>query len=338
MNSTLSPWNELPARLLRSVGVYRHGIASLRQVDDQALRQYTDWLSRGMHAGMDYLERYPDIRRDPRMLLDGATTVISCAFPYFTPISRTHGTANIALYALGTDYHEVVRNRLEQAAEAIRDTFGGQTRVCVDTAPLRERYWALHSGLGFIGTNNHLIIPGAGSYFFLGEILTTAPSAATRHRLRTVRTVRARMSHRSHHPGRLGRCPQMSLLPHHRAPGRFPRGHRPAWMPLRMRPLRSGVPAQCPPAAHRHPRTHAPTRTARPHTLRHPCHGCRSIRPHIPALSHKAGKTIRHATQRQSHPPPQRIAPVITNHIRRIHRYLSPDTGQRHSAFRYFMA
>lgn len=175
MNSTLSPWNELPARLLRSVGVYRHGIASLRQVDDQALRQYTDWLSRGMHAGMDYLERYPDIRRDPRMLLDGATTVISCAFPYFTPISRTHGTADIALYALGTDYHEVVRNRLEQAAEAIRDTFGGQTRVCVDTAPLRERYWALHSGLGFIGTNNHLIIPGAGSYFFLGEILTTAP-------------------------------------------------------------------------------------------------------------------------------------------------------------------
>ncbi len=179
MNSTLSPWNELPARLLRSVGVYRHGIASLRQVDDQALRQYTDWLSRGMHAGMDYLERYPDIRRDPRMLLDGATTVISCAFPYFTPISRTHGTANIALYALGTDYHEVVRNRLEQAAEAIRDTFGGQTRVCVDTAPLRERYWALHSGLGFIGTNNHLIIPGAGSYFFLGEILTTAPFRPT---------------------------------------------------------------------------------------------------------------------------------------------------------------
>lgn len=77
------------------------------------------------------------------------------------------------MYARGDDYHEVVRERLSAMADEISGLWGGDTRVCVDTAPLRERYWAMKAGLGFIGRNNHLIIPGHGSYFFLGEILTT---------------------------------------------------------------------------------------------------------------------------------------------------------------------
>lgn len=86
MNSTPYPWNDLPAHLLRQVGVFRHGIASLEQpVDAQAELQYAAWLQHGMHAGMDYLTRYPDVRHDPRLLLQGATSVISCAFPYYTP-------------------------------------------------------------------------------------------------------------------------------------------------------------------------------------------------------------------------------------------------------------
>ena len=80
-----------------------------------------------------------------------------------------------ARYALGDDYHEVVRDRLETVAEWITEESGAQCRVCVDTAPLRERYWAVQAGVGFIGLNNQLIIPGAGSHFFLGEILTTLP-------------------------------------------------------------------------------------------------------------------------------------------------------------------
>lgn len=121
---------------------------------------------------MSYLANHELLRSDPRLLLDGAQSVISFAFPYYSAVA--HASQDyVARYALGDDYHEVVRRRLDVVAQKVRDTFGGDTRVCVDTAPLRERYWAARSGIGFIGLNGHLIIPGAGSYFFLAELLTT---------------------------------------------------------------------------------------------------------------------------------------------------------------------
>ncbi|MDE6144848.1 MAG: DUF1730 domain-containing protein, partial [Muribaculaceae bacterium] len=97
----------------------------------------------------------------------GARSMILVAFPY-----RTEGELPlpIALYARGRDYHEVVREQLRVLAAQIP----GETRVCVDTAPLRERYWAVRAGLGRIGRNNQLFVPGYGSYCFIGTILTTA--------------------------------------------------------------------------------------------------------------------------------------------------------------------
>ena len=75
---------------------------------------------------------------------------------------------------IGEDYHNVLRRRLEPVAAAMRDAVeGSETRVCVDTAPVRERYWAVQAGLGFIGLNNLLIVPGAGSKVFLAEIFWT---------------------------------------------------------------------------------------------------------------------------------------------------------------------
>lgn len=185
MNSADCQWNDFDAeRVFDSIGVYRHGIAEAVAIEPEANDRYEQWLARGYHAGMDYLTRYQDVRSNPQLLLEGARSIICCAFPYYYPIKRADAkTLRIARYALGDDYHDTVRRRLEKAAARIREIYGGETRVCVDTAPLRERYWAERSGLGFIGRNNHLIIPGAGSYFFLGEILTTvgfrptAPSA-----------------------------------------------------------------------------------------------------------------------------------------------------------------
>lgn len=160
-------------QLIAQTGVERAAVVTLAPVDDQASHLYEQWLEGGHHASMDYLERYADIRRDPRLLLPGAKSMICCALPYLhSPQQRP--TLNIARYALGRDYHKVVRQRLEIVASRLRAEIGGETRVCVDTAPLRERYWAQRSGLGFIGLNNHLIVPGIGSYLFLGEILTTA--------------------------------------------------------------------------------------------------------------------------------------------------------------------
>ncbi|MDE6309125.1 MAG: tRNA epoxyqueuosine(34) reductase QueG, partial [Muribaculaceae bacterium] len=102
-------------------------------------------------------------------LLDGARSVISCAFPY----QLQHDCA-IASYALGDDYHEVLRQRLGTVAQRLAENYGAATRICVDTAPLLERYWAVKAGVGFIGRNHQLIVPDCGSAVLLGEILTTA--------------------------------------------------------------------------------------------------------------------------------------------------------------------
>lgn len=174
MNSEPSRWSDLNPQWLEGSGIYRFGIACIAEVDDTAESIYRNWIESGRHGGLAYMEKYAEIRHDPTKLLDGAQSIICCAFPYYFPISRPAGALRIARYALGCDYHTVVRQRLETVAQRIRETIGGETRVCVDTAPLRERYWAVRSGLGFIGLNNQLILPGAGSYFFLGEILTTA--------------------------------------------------------------------------------------------------------------------------------------------------------------------
>ena len=169
MNSEPCQWNKLPADIWTGTGVFRYGVSDISPVDETAVLHYRQWIARHRHGTMQYMERYAEVRDNPHLLLEGAESIISCAIPYHTPLA---GCA-ISSYALGDDYHEVVRNRLETVAERVRGLFGGETRVCVDTAPIRERYWAVRAGLGFIGINNQLIIPGAGSYFFLGEILTT---------------------------------------------------------------------------------------------------------------------------------------------------------------------
>lgn len=175
MSSAHSPWNELDAGIVfAGTGVCHHSIATIGEVEAESVNLYREWIGEGRHAGMEYMERYSDVRDDPRKLLDGAQSIICCAISYYTSFQQQPGALKIARYALGLDYHDIVRGRLETAAQRIREIYGGETRVCVDTAPLRERYWAERSGLGFIGRNNHLMIPGAGSYFFLGEILTTA--------------------------------------------------------------------------------------------------------------------------------------------------------------------
>ena len=166
----------LPSRLssiLTEAGVYRFGIARAESVDPAEAAAYGDWIGRGCHAGMDYLDRYADVRSDPRLLLPGASSLIVCAFPYACPMLPEQGKLRIASYALGDDYHEVVRKRLRKAAAEIDSRCGSVSRVCVDTAPLRERYWAVRAGLGFIGLNGQLILPDAGSYFFIGIIITT---------------------------------------------------------------------------------------------------------------------------------------------------------------------
>lgn len=158
-------------RLLEEAGAYKSGIARAGEVDEAAMDQYTRWIATGHHASMTYLEKYTDIRRNPALLLPGAKSVISSVFNYWW--GRQESVLQWASYALGDDYHDVVRSRLQRVADTISEATGAECRVCVDTAPILERYWAVRSGLGFIGRNRQLIVPGAGTRFFLGEIVTT---------------------------------------------------------------------------------------------------------------------------------------------------------------------
>ncbi len=155
--------------LVIAAGAARVGFAQATETDSADLTIINTWLADGRNGEMSYMERYPDIRRDPRLLLEGARTVICCAFDYRPSVRHPL----FADYSLGLDYHDAIRARLTQAAEAICSQFGGHTRICVDTAPIRERYWAVTSGIGFIGLNGQLIVDGIGSKVFLAEILWT---------------------------------------------------------------------------------------------------------------------------------------------------------------------
>lgn len=157
------------------------GITSVRPVDAEADAMHRHWVEQGFNGDMDYLARYADVRANPALLLDGAHTVIMAAFSYANPESTERvdraGIPRIAEYALGRDYHKELRKRLGAAARRLTDAFGGTTRVCVDTAPLRERYWAQQSGIGFVGRNNQIFVPGRGAHFFLGATLWTGRTA-----------------------------------------------------------------------------------------------------------------------------------------------------------------
>ena len=150
--------------------------------------QLDAWLARGMNGSMDYMSRDVEIRRDSRRLLDGTASFIMVADQYAprgsvgsTP--RTHG--QIAKYAQGRNYHDVIRKRLHRLADALRDAIpASEFRTFVDTAPVLERELAQRAGLGWHAKNTMLIHPRLGSYLLLGGIATNlslpSPSDQTR--------------------------------------------------------------------------------------------------------------------------------------------------------------
>ena len=169
---TPSRWNKgLITAKARELGAIAVGFSRAGEVDRAVRDAFDAWIRENRHASMGYMARYRNVRFDPRLLLPGARTVISMAFPY-RPAGGYHHPL-IADYALGKDYHIVIKERLSRLAEFIEETTGARSRICVDTAPILERYWAAKSGIGFIGRNRQLIVPGAGSGVFLAEIVTT---------------------------------------------------------------------------------------------------------------------------------------------------------------------
>lgn len=169
---------ELIRQIALECGFEIAGIASADPPEDFA--RYDAWVQAGHAGDMRYLtDRRADVRRDVRNLLPTARSVICVGKLYnqeSTP-ARTN-QAGISRYAWGADYHEVVRAGLERMVARLREIAEFDHKICVDTAPILERTFARLAGIGWIGKNTCLINEPLGSWFFLGEIVTSLELAA----------------------------------------------------------------------------------------------------------------------------------------------------------------
>jgi epoxyqueuosine reductase len=131
------------------------------------------WLKKKFHGSMGWMERHFDERLDPSRLVPGAKSVVSVLYNYF-PSKEFHpaGELKIARYALGEDYHQVIKEKLKDLISGLRAEIGDfDGRVFVDSAPVMERQWAQRAGLGWLGKNSLLLNQSMGSYFFLAELI-----------------------------------------------------------------------------------------------------------------------------------------------------------------------
>lgn len=160
----------IQAEALR-LGFSACGFAKAEPVSDEMVQKLDHWVNHGFHADMGYMERNRHLRLDPTQLVPGCRTLIVVALDYYPQQPIPQEEYQIAYYAYGADYHRVVKDKLHQLFNYIKTLAPEvQGRAFCDTAPLLERYWATKAGLGFIGLNRTLIIPGKGSYCFLGVL------------------------------------------------------------------------------------------------------------------------------------------------------------------------
>ncbi|WP_255416696.1 tRNA epoxyqueuosine(34) reductase QueG [Taibaiella sp. KBW10] len=157
--------------LSKRLGFDYCGIAKAEQLEDDA-RHLEAWLHKGYNAGMSYMERNFDLRINPQLLVPGAQSVITLMMNYYPDQKQDTDAPQIAKYAYGHDYHEVIRAKLHEFLFEIQAQIGEvQGRGFVDSAPVLERSWAQRTGLGWIGKNANLINKQSGSFFFLATLI-----------------------------------------------------------------------------------------------------------------------------------------------------------------------
>lgn len=162
------------------VGACAYGVSRIDGIPPEMMLKYETWLAEGNAAEMNYLHNHLPIRHNPRLLLDDAVCIISFAIPYSPAIRREKSLSAVATYAYGSDYHDVLRDRLSGAAERLKGIFGGEYRICIDSAPVFERYWAEKCGIGERCDNGLISVPGYGTRVFLAEILSTSELPLTK--------------------------------------------------------------------------------------------------------------------------------------------------------------
>ena len=152
-------------RIALEVGFDDCGVARADVLTDSEypLRQ---WVARGWHGDLSYMERNIEKRMDPRLLVPGAKSVICCVSAYGPP--DTNRGDGVAAYAQHREYHKVVKDMLF----ALRERLGIDGKICCDTVPISDKHWAVRAGLGWIGRHTLLVTPRWGTWVNLGEIVT----------------------------------------------------------------------------------------------------------------------------------------------------------------------
>ena len=154
------------------LGFFKAGIAPARPLPDS--ERFTKWLRQGMYGEMSYLERQAPKRLDPKLVLDGARSILVLALNYYTTgsLSDSPLKGKISRYAWGDDYHAVAKARLESVLAFIKKLEPSARGICyADTGPVMEKVWGALSAVGWMGKNTTLISRSHGSWFFIGVIL-----------------------------------------------------------------------------------------------------------------------------------------------------------------------
>lgn len=154
------------------LGAVAVGFARGGEIDRKAADSFREWVEEGNHGEMEYLKRHIPLRGNTDFVLPGSLSVISVAFSFYPEEWRDDGLPYISAYAYGPDYHLKLREMLKPVVMDFEKAYGGKWRICIDSAPVAERYWALKSGVGKRGVNGSVIVEGCGCFAFLVEILT----------------------------------------------------------------------------------------------------------------------------------------------------------------------
>ena len=147
------------------------GISKAEFLEEEAPRLEA-WLNSKMHGKMEYMENHFDKRLNPTLLVDDAKSVVSLLYNYYPEQTQNTDAPKISKYAYGKDYHEVIKDKLNEFLNTLKEKIGDVNgRVFVDSAPVLDKAWAKKSGLGWIGKNANLINKQQGSFFFIAELI-----------------------------------------------------------------------------------------------------------------------------------------------------------------------
>lgn len=155
------------------IGFHKIGIVPAKPLETEKTR-LAEWLEKGFHAEMRWMEREPEKRADPRIYYPAAKSVIAFALNYYTPHEHEESDekGKVSRYAWGDDYHDVLQEKLRRLLSWIKEEIAeADGKICADIQPVMDKAWAVRAGLGWIGKHSNLITKDYGSWVFLGEIL-----------------------------------------------------------------------------------------------------------------------------------------------------------------------